>query len=94
MQIVQEEAKITDAPLKPALDFVVPVMFVVTVKIIYYIRKHLQKIAPDIFGSKFKISTFQIYFTKSKTLRNGKIKSVVSFPLEILSFTTLLDCLS
>ena len=31
MQIFQEDAKIIDAPSKPALDFVVSVMFLVTV---------------------------------------------------------------
>ena len=39
-----------------------------------YIRKHLHKKHLIFFGSKFKISTFQTYFTKSKTSRNEKWK--------------------
>ena len=33
-----------------------------------YIRKHLQKKHQRFFGSMLEISTFQTYFTKSKTL--------------------------
>ena len=43
-----------------------------TFKMKCYIRKHLQKKHLIFFASKFKISTFQTSFTKSKTSRNEK----------------------
>ena len=51
------------------------------------IRSTLTKKHLIFFGSKFKISSFQTYFTKCKPLRNDKWKQESHSSQEILSFT-------
>ena len=73
----QEEARITNAPAKQAIDLIANVMFVETdsrkrKKENKKIGQNLQSQHLILLGSMFAISTFQTSFRKSKNPRNQK----------------------
>ena len=89
-KIFQEEARTTNSPAKKStLISCICHMCGKSFKMKSYVRNFLQKKHLIFFVSKFKISTFQTSFTKSKTSRNEKFKQQSHSSQETLSFTAL-----